>query len=301
MQSLLKKQVVTVCSSRFDFQWKIVDYYPEVIKSPDFCHPLFCNDVWCVQLDPPPSQFTVSKTRIKLIPKEVSTTERIGVIFYWDERDKLRSTMHLPSNGEIVAEKDVLDGYEGMVGSNFTIKISLLYPKESLPSPSRDKLVDEVTHLLKDQSFLQDVSSRDFTLISMDGKSSIKIHSLLLSAKSSVMRAMLRMESSKENKSRTIMFKETPFHVLERFVEYVYSDNIDFSRLDMRQAIDLFLFADQYDIPGLKYFMEAFISCNINSEFCAQLVKEVISKIDSTVIERALNRFYSSLDSLPSS
>ena len=81
-------------------------------------------------------------------------------------------------------------------------------------------------------------------------------------------------------------FKRTPFHVLERFVEYPYSDNIELSRLDIKQATDLFMFADQCDIPGLKYFLQAFILCNINSESCAQLIKEIIGKTKPTIRDK---------------
>ena len=144
---------------------------------------------------------------------------------------------------------------------------------------------------LQDQSFLQDTSFKDLTLLSMDGRS-VRAHSFILAAKSLLLKHHLsRLDSCL---MRTMIFKGIPFRVLERFVEFLYSDNIELSRLDMKQATDLFMFADHYDIPGLKYFLEAFILCKISSESCAQLIKEIIGKTKPRFMMRVLNHFQAS-------
>jgi hypothetical protein len=276
--------------------WKIVDYFPESLVSCDFCHPFFPEDVWFLRLDAPSSPYVTSNAIVILTPK-AKTSTKIGVKIEWEGIKKpIMCTMVDPSVGAIAAKKEVIDGFESMIGSTFSIKVILFYPSglfEGGLEEVHEGIVDDVKRLLLDPSFREDTACRDFTLVSSDGKS-IRVHGLLLSAKSSVMRAMLGMESSQEKKNRKMILKETPFHVLHRFVEYVYSDNIDYSSMDVKEAIDLLIFADQYDIPSLKKSVEGFIACNIQDEYSARIANEVISKIDSTAIEGAVIRFLSS-------
>lgn len=303
MEFKLRTSGVTRCSSRYQFDWNIVDYFPESLVSPDFCHPFFPDDMWFLKLDAPSSPYVTSDAIIMLIPK-AKTTTKIGVRIEWEGTEKpIMCTMVDPSRGAVAGKKQVINGFESMIGSSFCIKVILLYPRHLFHGSldGTEGIADEVRKLLLDPSFREDLSSRDFTLVSEDGKSCIKVHGLLLSAKSSVMRAMLRMESSQEIINRRMVLKETPFHVLKRFVDFVYSDVIDYSGMEVKEAIDLFIFADQYDIPVLRKSLEGFISCNIHDESSARIANEVISKIDSQAIEGAVTRFLSSSSSRLSS
>jgi len=278
--------------------------------SDDFSHPFFPKDVWFLKLDPPSSPYVSSDAVVMLVPKESTCTSKIGVRMEWSDIERpLMCTMFDPSRGAVAAKRNILNGYESMIGTNFIITVTLFYPRHLVDkSYTHERLMEEVARLLRDPSFKEDISSRDFTLVAGDGMSSVKVHSIILAARSSVLRAMLSMDSQ-EKQNRRMVFQGTPFHVLENFVDYLYWDRIpSFSSftfndreqaslvsktMSMEQAIDLFIFSDQYDILGLKSCLEGVISCNIKNESSARQAKQVIAKIDSKAIEGALTRFLS--------
>lgn len=305
MQNVFNGFDKTLASTKFEYQWEVVDYFPALLKSPEFSHPLFPRDVWCLEVGPQQVNWVAnsSELAIRLVRKDeyksmvdkICGNRAVRVSVDKDTSSCLDEFV-APGSDKKVFEWKKHYCMKDIIGTSFTFKVSLHYPQNVRLYSAPGNLVNEVTRLAQDQDFLQDTCSRDFTLIAMDDKS-VKIHSFLLAARSSVMKAMLMTESTKEKQSRSIMFKETPFYVLQKFVEYVYSDIIDFPNLDMQQAIDIFMFADQYDIPGLKYFSETFISGNIKNASDARLVKEVVFKVDSTIIEGSLKQFYSSTTS----
>lgn len=302
MQSVFSGFDKTLASTKFEYQWEVVDYFPALLTSPNFSHPLFPRDVWRLELQPQEMNWNANTFYfgIKLLRKNESEGlihmlcgyPPVRVIVYKDTSCSLDQLVQSNTDKKVFETRDVCNVKE-TIGRSYTFKVVLVYPKNLLLNSAPQKLVDEVTRLTQDRHFLQDTSSRDFTLIAMDGKS-VKIHSFLLAARSFAMKTMLMMDSTIENQSRSVMFKETPFYVLEKFVEYVYSDIINFPELDINQAIDVFMFADQYDISGLKYFSENFISGNIKNASDACLVKELVFKVHSPVIEGSLKQFYSS-------
>ena len=301
MQTSYRK-VGETASSRFDYEWKITNYIPVTQVSPDFFHPLFPQDILYLTLHESNSG---DAALIKLYCRSAIWSP-FGVTVWWNN-EKLDNTMITSPSIISSSQAPILlstlarkpfktPGIESLWGTSFTIKASFLYPSNLVPGFNQNTLTSNIGLLLQDQSFLQNSCSRDFTLIAEDGKS-VKIHSFILAATSSVMKAMLTMEPSKENQNREMMFKETPFHVLELFVKYVYSDNIDVAGLNLKCAIDAFMFSDQYDILGFKFQLETFISGNIKSQSDVRLAKEVVLNVDSTLIEAALKQFRSSVAS----
>ena len=305
MQSVFNGFDKTLASTKFEYKWEVVDYFPAQLTSPDFSHPLFPRDVWYLELDPQEINWKgdsfyfglklFRKYELESVIDQLNGYPPVRVMIYKDTSCQLDILVH-SNTDQRMFETRIYYNIKAVFGKSYTFKVVLVYPKNVLLSSAPQKLVDEVIRLAQDQHFLEDTSSRDFTLIAMDGQS-VKVHSFLLAARSSVMKTMLMMDSTKEKQSRSMMLKETPFYVLEKFSEYVYSDIINFSNLDMKQAIDVFMFADQYDIPGFKSFSQDFISGNIKNASDARLVKEVVFKVDSTIIEESLKQFYSSTTS----
>jgi len=292
--NVLKRTTTTECTIPFEFEWTINNYFPERLVSLDFSHPFFTKDVWFLRLDPPPSPYVTSEAIITIVPKSESHL-RIGLKVKWNEEVLVRTVIE-PSRGAICAKYRVENGYERLVTTSFTIRCTLCYPTSIVSSlePLLPSLEDDVSKLLKDLAIQRDKQlAGDFVLTSGDeeGKS-VSVHALVLASRSSVFRAMLSMDSE-EKRNRRVVLKATPSTVLIPFVDFLYADKIAWASINFKTAVDLFLFADQYDIRGLRKMTEAFISCNIRSPSDAELVRQLVSKIDSEPIQGAL-RLYDS-------
>jgi hypothetical protein len=131
----------------------------------------------------------------------------------------------------------------------------------------------------------------DFTLISCDGLSSVRVHRLLLAARSPVFKTLLSMDSQ-EARSGSMHLKDTSIEVLRVLSDFLYSDQVRLPHgISIREAIDLCLFADEYDFKALTTASTAHIACNINSSADANLVMQLTTKIESDVIRNAATRF----------
>lgn len=279
----LKQTAQTICTSKFEYEWKIRDYFPETILSDDFCHPYFPEDIWFLRLEPPSSAYMLSEGTITLVPKNANTAKMAIQIDYNDTC--LLRTLFEPSRQAIRASFRV-EGSEKMIATSFTIKCFLCYPSKLCPESVSSTLTRDVTQLLVDPG-LRNLAP-DFTLISCDGQSFVAVHRLLLAARSPVFKTLLTMDSQ-ETRSGSMHLKDTSIQTLEALTHFLYSDQVRLT--DVKQAIDLFLFADEYDFQRLKLECETFVSCNITSSAVANLAMQLTTKIESPAIRKAASRF----------
>ena len=283
MIPFLKQTGQTICSSKFEYEWKIKDYFPETILSDDFCHPWFHDDLWFMRLEPPSSAYMLSEGTITLVPKNANTAKMAIQIDYNDTC--LLRTMFEPSRQAIRASFRV-EGSEKMIATSFTIKCYLCYPYALCPEPILSTLTRDVTQLLADPTLRN--MAPDFSLISSDDVSSVSVHRLLLAARSPVFKTLLTMDSQ-ETRSGRMHLKDTSIQTIRMLSDFLYSDQVRLS--DVKQAIDLFLFADQYDFQRLKLECETFVSCNITSSAVASLAMQLTTNIESPSIRKAACRF----------
>lgn len=281
--SCLKQTVETISTSKFEYEWKIKDYIPETILSDDFWHPYFPDDVWFLRLDPPTSAYMLSEGMITLVPKNASTPKLAIQIDYNDSC--LLRTLFEPSRQAIRASFRV-EGSEKMIATSFTIKCFLCYPYKLCPEAVLSNVTRDVTRLLTDPQLRS--LAPDFLLVSSDGSSAVQVHRLLLAARSPVFKTLLSMDSQ-ERRSGRMQLKDTRIDTLTILSDFLYSDQ--FTLTDVKQAIDLFLFADEYDFQRLKLEAETFISCNIVDARTADLASQLTGKVESAVISKAASRF----------
>lgn len=97
---------------------------------------------------------------------------------------------------------------------------------------------------------------------------------------------------SQEARSGSMHFKDTSIEVLRVLSDFLYSDQVRLPHgISIKAAIDLCLFADEYDFKALVTASSAHIACNITSSSEANLVMQSTDKIESEVMRNAASRF----------
>uniref|UniRef100_A0AC34G7F7 BTB domain-containing protein n=1 Tax=Panagrolaimus sp. ES5 TaxID=591445 RepID=A0AC34G7F7_9BILA len=105
--------------------------------------------------------------------------------------------------------------------------------------------------------FLWNRDDKDFDIVCDNGRRSIKVHKLVISAKSPVFDRMIQsgLKESKENK---VFITDFDSEVVEIAIKFCYCISIsDF--LNVSNGIKLLQFFDKYDIPDLKNLMEEYL------------------------------------------
>lgn len=145
--------------------------------------------------------------------------------------------------GEFINDDTLTIVCEMTLPGNDVTKLGYTYNTEAKPVVKREesgKLVCDFERLL-DSSILTDVK------IKCDGKI-LECHKAILSARSSVFRAMFQHDMI-ESKSNEIIIPDLDFCTVKDMVRYVYSGRVS----DLPEKSDLLLSAaDKYDIKDLK-------------------------------------------------
>ena len=280
--AFLKQSSETVCACKFEFEWIIREYIPEPMISEDFRHPYFPEETWFLRLEPPASAYMLSEGTITLVPKGVNTS-KIAVQIDYNDTCLLR-TMFEPARQAIRASFRV-EGSEKMIATTLTVKCFLCYPSKLCPDVLSSTLERDVTRLLSDPALRR--LSPDFELVSCDA-GSVTVHRLLLAARSPVFKTLLAMDSQ-ESRAGSMHLHDTSAATLHLLSQFLYDDQVRLP--DLRQAIDLFLFADEYDFQRLKLETESFISCNIRDASGARLALQLTANVPSAAISKAASSF----------
>uniref|UniRef100_A0A914QZ19 BTB domain-containing protein n=1 Tax=Panagrolaimus davidi TaxID=227884 RepID=A0A914QZ19_9BILA len=97
---------------------------------------------------------------------------------------------------------------------------------------------------------LYNQNDKDFEIYSTNGKC-VKVHKLVISAKSSVFDRMIHSSGFKESKENKVLIKDFDYEIIEIAIKYCYRISI-FESLNISNGIKLLQFSDKYDISDLK-------------------------------------------------
>jgi hypothetical protein len=106
---------------------------------------------------------------------------------------------------------------------------------------------------------LTDDELSDVTFVVEDRE--IKVHKLILAARSQVFRTMLSVDMKEKNENRVIL-PNVAFDAVKEFLKFLYSAKVNVSA----HAKDLLILAEMYEINDLKEICEVTLLSQINKE-----------------------------------
>eukprot|EP00029_Vermamoeba_vermiformis_P008450 TRINITY_DN3960_c0_g1_i1.p1 TRINITY_DN3960_c0_g1~~TRINITY_DN3960_c0_g1_i1.p1 ORF type:complete len:424 (+),score=124.23 TRINITY_DN3960_c0_g1_i1:198-1469(+) len=115
---------------------------------------------------------------------------------------------------------------------------------------------------------------------------SIYAHRIILCQRSSVFRAMLLGEM-KEGTMKEVTINDISFEVLHKLIEFLYTDQSSF---DGESVLELFIAADKFDQPRLKYLCEKFMLENICIENVCTVL-EAADKLNAPILRGECMKF----------
>ncbi|XP_007011198.2 PREDICTED: BTB/POZ domain-containing protein At3g56230 isoform X2 [Theobroma cacao] len=116
----------------------------------------------------------------------------------------------------------------------------------------------------------------------------IPAHRALLAARSEIFRNMLDSDGCKAPPSDTITLPELNTEELESLLEFLYSGNLPFDKLE-KHVYSLFVAADKYEIPYLQEFCERFLLSSLNASNVLEILEISDVCSNKTLKETALN------------
>lgn len=124
-----------------------------------------------------------------------------------------------------------------------------------------DKILRDCLKILsKDFSeLLTDGDFSDVTFVAEDRE--LKVHKLILMARSQVFRTMLSVDMKEKNENR-VNIPNVSFEAVKEFLKFIYSAKANVSA----HARDIFILAEMYEINDLKEICEAKLLAQVNKE-----------------------------------
>ncbi|GMI86194.1 hypothetical protein like AT3G56230 [Hibiscus trionum] len=116
----------------------------------------------------------------------------------------------------------------------------------------------------------------------------IPAHRALLAARSEIFRNMLDSDGCKAPPSDTITLPELNTEELESLLEFLYSGNLGFDKLE-KHVYSLFVAADKYDIPYLQDLCERYMLSSLNASNVLEILEISDVCSNKTLKETALN------------
>jgi len=222
----------------------------------DFC---FFQVFACTTVPKFKAKFSVFNTRNEEVPATVyNGTQQLNGYFEYIRRDVLIS--HIQPQDEIHLMLHLNIVADTVNKSSSTITTSLAFPE---PKPA--ELAKDI-----EQMFMDDRHS-DFTIICRNEKESksIKVHKVILSARSPVFAAMLNLPTE-EAKNSQVIFEDVDYEVMREMLHYMYSGNAP--NLQM-MALDLMAVADRFQLQGLKEMADQVLRSSLTVDnVCRNLV-----------------------------
>lgn len=140
------------------------------------------------------------------------------------------------------------------------VEFTFRFEFHDIQTPGEESLDYSGFTWLRDlMSLYEDNSLKDLT-IKIDNEK-LKAHSLILSMRSKVFRAMLKNDT-KERKEGVIEIKDCTADSFKAFLKYCYTFEIDSIK---NRAVDLLILADKYDVECLKKRCEEYL-CGITEK-----------------------------------
>ena len=142
--------------------------------------------------------------------------------------------------------------------------------------PSTDQNIEPVTtesgqqHLSQDfQKLFLDKDLADVEIIC--GDRSLPCHSLVLSARSPVFRAMFKADMT-EKKEGKVAIQDFSFDVVQNMLHFVYTGMLSKPELDESEAVDLLGIAKAYQLHLLKWVCENKLCEILDVDNCLRLL-----------------------------
>eukprot|EP01129_Flabellula_baltica_P005347 TRINITY_DN1930_c0_g1_i1.p1 TRINITY_DN1930_c0_g1~~TRINITY_DN1930_c0_g1_i1.p1 ORF type:complete len:1123 (-),score=233.46 TRINITY_DN1930_c0_g1_i1:19-3357(-) len=103
----------------------------------------------------------------------------------------------------------------------------------------------------------------DLTLVA--GDEEFKVHKAVASSRSSYFRGMLT-SGMKESGQKVITLSDVNPRILEALLEYMYTDNLEFTDEVQDMIVDIFICANQFDVEGCFKMLEDVLCNNLELE-----------------------------------
>uniref|UniRef100_A0A915DSV2 BTB domain-containing protein n=1 Tax=Ditylenchus dipsaci TaxID=166011 RepID=A0A915DSV2_9BILA len=221
----------------------------------DFC---FCQVFSCSNVTKFKAKFSVFNSRNEEVPATVYTgTQQLNGYFEYIRRDLLIS--HIQPTDEIQLMLSLT------IVSDTVTKSSQSVVAATLPEPRPSELALDFEMMFKNERH------SDFKIICQNGKETkeIKVHKLVLSARSPVFSAMLESHTE-EAQSGQVVYDDIDFEVMVDMLFFCYSGR---SNSLQSMALDLLVVADRFQLIGLKNMSDQVLRNGLNAEnVCRNLV-----------------------------
>uniref|UniRef100_A0A914P0D8 BTB domain-containing protein n=1 Tax=Panagrolaimus davidi TaxID=227884 RepID=A0A914P0D8_9BILA len=112
---------------------------------------------------------------------------------------------------------------------------------------------------------------KDFKFIV--GNESIEVHKFFLTLQSTVLSAMLENTNFKETQTGEMKIDGFKFETIKAVVGFCYGEDISSFMESTRNAIDLLMFAEMYDMDNLKDSIAEYYSTKLTKENVADIYK----------------------------
>lgn len=142
---------------------------------------------------------------------------------------------------------------------------------------STNTFLDDFKKVVKD--------SKKVTLVGSDG--SVEIPKLLLQIRAASLKAMFAHDTKERRESR-IVLKDFKVKTLKSYIHFLTTDELKNGK---ETALELYIFADKYDVPGLKNVARKYVLENVG-QFGLDEVFDTFMMIDPAIPKKAFAKYY---------